>query len=103
MGYAAAGSCWSSIGSAAASACGSLSGVYGAGVLQCTGVTSTSGTGAVFSMTRFNDSGIPTVYSQAMDLPACEAFTVADGIELGWIVGGIWIAGWAILWIKRAL
>lgn len=34
---------------------------------------------------------------------SCNMLTVEDGIAMGWMVGGAWIAAWALMFLTRAL
>lgn len=102
MGYAAGPWCYSSAAEAAASVCGSLSGVTGTGTLHCQGVSSVSGSSAELSMLSWAD-GDPagSTYSITLSLASCEGPTVADGIALGWAVGAVWIAVASVLYLRK--
>lgn len=40
----------------------------------------------------------------APDFPECDSAALAlDGMALGWLVAGCWVAAWAVMLIKRSL
>lgn len=37
------------------------------------------------------------------DPPVCEVLGIADGLQIGWMVAGVWLAAFAVLFIAKAL
>lgn len=101
MGYASGPVCFSEAASAASAACSSVGGSTGAGVVACQGVASVSGSGAVLNLAFTSPAGVVGA-QQSIVFEACEPLTVADGIELGWLLGAAFIGVAALRAIGKA-
>lgn len=67
-------------------------------VLAVSGVTDTSITYEYFPALAGGSSVIQTV---AMAPPACALLTAADAVEVGWLIGGVWIAVYAVKFLAN--
>lgn len=68
--------------------------------------SSVSGVGAVtdstYEVLQYSSNGqlIATVVVPSVP-PACSLLSGADGVSLGWMVGGVWLAVYAVRWLAR--
>lgn len=102
--YQVGPACYGSLsGAAFAAAAGNIGSVVAQGsasyVVDVSGVTDSSITYEFYPV----GGGVPiTVTSPFTALP-CGLLTGADGLAMGWMVAGVWLAVMAVLFIKRAL
>lgn len=108
MGYALKGTCHATVEAAGAAACGEFFGLSGDGQgwISCTGFTGSATGTAPLVLTFANRydppaGAAPTAYTQVGALPYCEGYTAADGLELGWLVGAVWIAAAGVRFLSR--
>jgi len=104
MGYATALGCHADLVSAAAAYCSEVHGVTASGVVSCPGVVSTAVSGdlgvvgyalRVVALDGTPPATEPTVYAS---LQQCEQrpweLSLADGVELSWLVAGVLVVAW---------
>ncbi len=104
MGYQAGNACYPT-GAAAntATASGQVGTVKETGAgLVVVNVTSVDDTTITYTFTPVA-GGTTTTATMAVTPTVCGMLEASDGIELGWMVGGVWIAVSAVLFIARAL
>lgn len=55
-------------------------------------------------ITRQNGSVIATVDAPGLHFATCSPSQhVLEGVQLGWLVAGVWLAAWAVVVIRKAL
>lgn len=102
MGSAVGSSCFADSAAAAVEACARVGGATGSGVVTCSGVAGVTATGASLDLV-FTDATGSAAGTQALVFQPCEPLTVGDGVQLGWAVGGVWLAVAALRWIAVAV
>jgi hypothetical protein len=114
MGYAAIGSCFSTVTQAAVHVCGSSFPYLSAtgATFSCTGLTSSAGNSATLSMSQCTTSC--TTAARVVSFPECEPLTwvpgpepwnlsVSDAATVFGAIASVWILGAVTRWWRRAL
>lgn len=72
------------------------------GSLVVVGVTSVSPTSIVYQYTPVDGSAAFAVTAASVPMD-CQMLDYSDGLQLGWQVGGIWLAVFAVLFLTKGL
>ncbi len=103
MGAQYAGRCFSTAADAAAHAWSGVGPVLGTGSPPVVSVVEWSGT--AWQVASYQDGVlVDVVAAPSIAFASCDpADAVLDGMALGWLVAGVWVAAWAVHVLRRAL
>lgn len=65
------------------------------------GVQSLSETSIIYSV--HDEGGLSTTIEIPLNLQECQLLDYSDGLQMGWMVGAVWISAFAILFLVKAL
>lgn len=105
MGYRVGAQCFADPSEAAQAFCGSVAGMTASGFMRCN-FAEWQDPSVFYSYSTVAPDGSEMGQSGNAYLSACaasEPMTAADGIALGWMVGGAWLAVFALLFMTRGL
>lgn len=105
MGYRVGDQCYSDPSEAAQAYCGSVAGMTSTGYMRCYSAEwqETSVFWSYITTAPDGSEVANGTWAYLSECTAVEPMTSADGIAMGWMVGGAWLAVFALLFLTRGL
>lgn len=100
MQYQYGSNCFASAAAANASLAFDKSGQITSSTVSAVGVI----TDTTYEVLQYSTSGQLVASAVVPSLPpACSLLTGSDGVSLGWMIGGVWLAVFAVSWLSKHL